>query len=198
MSEENTSGKSNSTQGASGKKAKGGQRAEENRQEGKAAKQEKHQKNEGKDKGEKRPSIGSQAQSSRPQQNNQAAGKPHPQQQQQQAKPQQAAAQPSSARLALFDHLPRKAASNASELIEGDRSLHPATLKIGLMFSRGIIREDDDRVAALLATFCTIIEEYKTPTNKSLSWDLDKHIKAQVSCKANIFLDQIKRRILGW
>ena len=82
--------------------------------------------------------------------------------------------------LALFDHLPRKQVIQNSDLLDSDRSLHPATIKIGLLYRQGLIREDDDRTAALLAAFCNIIEDYKTPPNKNLSWDLDKHIRIQV------------------
>ena len=32
----------------------------------------------------------------------------------------------------------------------------------------------------LLLTFLDIIKDYKTPPNKNLSWDLDKHIRTQV------------------
>ena len=47
---------------------------------------------------------------------------------------------------------------------------HPAAIKLGLLYRAGAVREDDDRVAALLATFCNVISDYKTPTgtNKSL------------------------------
>mmetsp|Transcript_6920 Transcript_6920/g.7163 ORF Transcript_6920/g.7163 Transcript_6920/m.7163 type:complete len:435 (+) Transcript_6920:175-1479(+) len=85
--------------------------------------------------------------------------------------------------IALFDHLQKKHASqpsNSCDSIECDKSLHPATIKLGLLFRLGHIREDDDRVAALLAGFMVIIKDYRTPPNKSLSWDLDKHIRAQV------------------
>jgi len=83
-------------------------------------------------------------------------------------------------RLALFDHLPRKSAVNSTNTIEGDKNIHPSTIKIGLYYKKGIIREDDDRVASLIAMFCNVINDYKTPPNKSLAWDLDKHIKLQV------------------
>ena len=59
--------------------------------------------------------------------------------------------------------------------------MHPATIKLGLLYRAGAVREDDDRVAALLATFCNVISDYKTPTNKSLPHDLDKHIRLQMA-----------------
>lgn len=58
-------------------------------------------------------------------------------------------------RLALFDHLTSKLPQSAlsQDTIDGDKSIHPITLKIGIMFRKGLIREDDDRVAALLSGF---------------------------------------------
>lgn len=84
--------------------------------------------------------------------------------------------------LNLFDHLPKKSllAGNIKLSIEKDVAIHPATTKLGCMYRTGIIRDDDDRVAALVAAFCKVIEDYTTPPNQSLNRDLDKHIKAQV------------------
>ena len=83
-------------------------------------------------------------------------------------------------RLALFDHLPRKQPMVDPYSMEGESSLHPATIKLGLLYRTGTVYSDDDRVVALLAAFTKVIEDYKTPPNKQLSWDLDKHIRAQV------------------
>eukprot|EP01041_Mallomonas_annulata_P012341 gene12341-25966_t len=84
--------------------------------------------------------------------------------------------------IALFDHLQRKSASLHTSItsIEGDTSLHPATIKLGALYRLGFIREDDDRVCALLSTFGIIIQDYTTPPNISLNRDLDKHITHQV------------------
>lgn len=43
------------------------------------------------------------------------------------------------------------------------------------------MQSDDDRVITLLLTFLDVIKDYKTPPNKNLSWDLDKHIRTQVT-----------------
>ena len=86
----------------------------------------------------------------------------------------------STSRLKLFDHLPKKSNPQNQLMIESDRNLHPATVKLGELFRTGAIIDDDDRAVSLLGAFCNIIEDYKTPPNKSLSWDLDKHIKQQV------------------
>ena len=74
-------------------------------------------------------------------------------------------------KLNLFDHLPKKSplAATAKLRIEKNAAIHPATVKLGCMYHDGIIRDDDDRVAALIATFCKVIEDYTTPPNQSLS-----------------------------
>ena len=83
--------------------------------------------------------------------------------------------------LSLFEHLPKKFPMANLHSVEGDPSLHPATIRLGLLYRSGAVREDDDRVAALLATFCNVIQDYKTPTNNTLSRDLDKHIRTQMA-----------------
>jgi translation initiation factor eIF-2B subunit delta len=87
--------------------------------------------------------------------------------------------------LSLFDDLPRMKTNINFNSIEGDgggihKLLHPTTLKLGLLYRNGQIKEDDDRVLSLVQCFTNIISDYSTPPNKNLSWDLDKHIRAQV------------------
>jgi translation initiation factor eIF-2B subunit delta len=89
------------------------------------------------------------------------------------------------ARLSLFDHLPRKQLIVNPYSIEKEHSLHPATIKLGLLYEKGAVQSDDDRVVALLAAFLHVIKDYKTPPNKILSWDLDKHIRTQVQHLVN-------------
>lgn len=84
-------------------------------------------------------------------------------------------------RLALFDHLPRKQTPKDPDSIEEDRYLHPATVHLGLMYNKGQIQSDDDRVQALIIAFLTIIKDYKTPPKKILREDLDRYISKQVS-----------------
>eukprot|EP01031_Cornospumella_fuschlensis_P043210 gene43210-52821_t len=83
-------------------------------------------------------------------------------------------------RLALFDHLPRKLMPKDLDSVEKDRILHPATIQLGVLFSRGVIIADDDRAHALVVAFQSIIEDYTTPPNKILREDLDKYISKQV------------------
>jgi hypothetical protein len=88
-------------------------------------------------------------------------------------------------RLALFDHLPRRQLPTYFETIEGERIIHPATLKLAGLFYNGSIHDDDDRVSALIVVFCKIIQDYKTPPKKSLREDLDKYIAKQVDLLTN-------------
>ena len=83
-------------------------------------------------------------------------------------------------RLTFFDHLPVMKNIDFVSSVDGDKSLHPSILQLGSMYRFGLIREDDDRVTALLTAFCHVIRDYKTPAQKSLSWDLDKYIRVQV------------------
>jgi len=85
-----------------------------------------------------------------------------------------------SSRLALFDHLPMQKALDSVNNIDSDRTLHLAVVKLGSMYRAGVLREDDDRAAALVTAFCAVIQDYSTPPNKSLSWDLDKYVRLQV------------------
>ena len=82
-------------------------------------------------------------------------------------------------RLALFDHLPRKSLHRNITSVENDAILHPAIVKLGLLYSRGLIFADDDRVSSLVAAFCNLIRDYKTPPKKALREDLDRNISKQ-------------------
>lgn len=88
-------------------------------------------------------------------------------------------------KLALFDHLPSKSLDR-KPCIQSDSSIHPAIVKLGSLYQTGVIQDDDDRAYALLVAFHNVIVDYTTPPNKSLSWDLDKHVKAQVSKRVMI------------
>lgn len=64
--------------------------------------------------------------------------------------------------------------------VQPEYPIHPATVKLGVYFRRGLVREDDDRVVALISALKTIVSDYVTPPKKSLAWDLDKFLSAQV------------------
>lgn len=83
-------------------------------------------------------------------------------------------------RLALFDHLPRKHLPKDPDSVEGDRILHPVTIQLGTMYSKGVIAADDDRAHALILAFCSIVQDYSTPPNKILREDLDRYVSKQV------------------
>ncbi len=88
-------------------------------------------------------------------------------------------------RLALFDHLPRKQITKDPDVIEEDRSIHPATIQLGLYYQKGVIQSDDDRAHALMATLLVILQDYKTPPKKVLREDLDKYMGKQVNRHPN-------------
>ena len=45
--------------------------------------------------------------------------------------------------------------------------IHPATIKLGDYYRMGIIRDDDDRVIALIVTLKTVVNDYVVPPMKS-------------------------------
>ena len=59
--------------------------------------------------------------------------------------------------------------------------VHGAFLRLGQWLRTGAIYDDDERAAALVFAFESLVRDYITPPNKSLTWDLDKHVKNQVS-----------------
>eukprot|EP01038_Epipyxis_sp_PR26KG_P008140 gene8140-11019_t len=87
---------------------------------------------------------------------------------------------------ALFDHLPRRTFkrgsnnSNNISSVEGERILHPATIKLGGLYYTGKIFEDDDRVVALVAAIVNIMADYKTPPSKILREDMDRYLGKQI------------------
>ena len=102
-------------------------------------------------------------------------------------------------RIHLFDHLQKKIESKSSKYMEHqylartnpsttlnrlekqeNTPIHPAIIKLALYYRKGIIRDDDDRVIALIVAFKSVIQDYTTPPKKTLCWDLDKYISSQV------------------
>jgi translation initiation factor eIF-2B subunit delta len=84
-------------------------------------------------------------------------------------------------RIKFFDHLISKSTLDESLRIEGKDELHPATVKLGAMFRTGVIRDDDDRVVAMLALFRYLVKDYTTPPNKTLSWDFNEYTSTQLN-----------------
>lgn len=89
-----------------------------------------------------------------------------------------------SSRLHLFDHLPKKEKENVNKIemstVVNNYTIHPATIKLGDYYRTGIIRDDDDRVIALIVTLKTIVSDYVVPPMKSMQYDLDKYISIQI------------------
>ena len=86
-------------------------------------------------------------------------------------------------RLDIFDHLDRNKPSVVS--LEGNEReknlfIHPAAVKLGQLYRKGVVREDGDRVAALVVALRNIIKDYSTPPNMQMKRDLDKHIRNQI------------------
>jgi translation initiation factor eIF-2B subunit delta len=86
----------------------------------------------------------------------------------------------------LFDQLlPKKQVGGPAQeaLMDPDLTIHPATLKLGALYKHGTVRDDDDRIVALIQAFINVIDDYTLPQNNKaiLRDDLDKHIKAQVN-----------------
>jgi hypothetical protein len=122
-----------------------------------------------------------QQQLQQPQQQKQQSSKPAVQQQGKQPAVHQQ--QERSKRLALFDHLLSSKNLNDTAntgLIESNTGLHPATVKVGALFTKGILQSDDDRLSSLFSALIYMIREYTTPPDKILREDLDKFICKQV------------------
>ena len=85
--------------------------------------------------------------------------------------------------IALFDHLDRKKPISTNNIFGHDREnvfIHPAIVRLGSQYKRGVVLDDDERVTALILAFYQVIEGYTTPPLTQLKRDLDKHIRNQV------------------
>lgn len=100
-------------------------------------------------------------------------------------------------RLALFDHLPRKQTPKDLDSVEADPILHPATIQLGTMLSKGTITSDDDRAHALILAFRAIVQDYSTPPNKALREDLDRFIGKQVHTFTSFFWESKLMHLLS-
>lgn len=107
---------------------------------------------------------------------------PHNQLQQQQKKSQQSSAQPINYKLAIFDHLKSINSPSSISTQTNNYAVHEEIIKLNKSYIDGeiYIYEDDERLIELIKSLIVIITEYKTPINKTLSWDLDKYINYQV------------------
>ena len=82
----------------------------------------------------------------------------------------------------LFDHLPQYERVSSLSLNIGFSSrewlhIHPAVVRLGLQYEKGVIRGSNARCVAMLVAFKQVISEYQTPPDSVLSRDLEKRLK---------------------
>lgn len=88
-------------------------------------------------------------------------------------------------RVELFRHLPQYERTNQLSDLESKffqlDNVHPAVYKVGLQFLSGDIMWSNARCIAMLQSFQKIIQDYKTPPEKTLTRDLTAKINTSVS-----------------
>ncbi|KIY73783.1 eukaryotic translation initiation factor 2B delta subunit [Cylindrobasidium torrendii FP15055 ss-10] len=65
--------------------------------------------------------------------------------------------------------------------VKGESEIHPAILRLGLLFSQFKICGANARCIASLSAFKTVIQDYSTPPNNTLSRHLMTHISPQIT-----------------
>jgi translation initiation factor eIF-2B subunit delta len=87
----------------------------------------------------------------------------------------------------LFSHLPQYEAEGSLSRNVGfsKNEIHPAILKLGLKYEARLICGANARCVAMLIAFKEVINDYSTPPNKMLSWDLDKRLKPLIQVRPN-------------
>ncbi|XP_024961370.1 probable translation initiation factor eIF-2B subunit delta isoform X2 [Cynara cardunculus var. scolymus] len=88
-------------------------------------------------------------------------------------------------RVELFRHLPQYERGNQLSDLESKffqlDHVHPAVYKVGLQFLAGDIMWSNTRCIAMLQAFQKVIEDYSTPSEKTLARDLTSKINSSVS-----------------
>ncbi|XP_027046644.1 translation initiation factor eIF-2B subunit delta-like isoform X2 [Pocillopora damicornis] len=89
-------------------------------------------------------------------------------------------------KVGLFSHLHQyeKDVSLTQEISfggSGSTPIHPAVIKLGVQYAKGIICGSNARCVALLLAFKKLIADYVTPPQKELCRDLDAKIKPNIS-----------------
>ncbi|XP_033104220.1 translation initiation factor eIF-2B subunit delta-like [Anneissia japonica] len=92
-------------------------------------------------------------------------------------------------KVSLFSHLDQyeRQMPLTKALGFGSCEIHPAIIKLGLQYAKGIICGSNARCIALMNTFKKVIHDYSTPEDKELSRDLESRIKPYIS-----FLNQCR------
>ncbi|PWA75185.1 initiation factor 2B-related protein [Artemisia annua] len=88
-------------------------------------------------------------------------------------------------RVEIFRHLPQYERANQLSDLESKffqlDHVHPAVYEVGLRFLAGDIMWSNTRCIAMLQAFKKVIEDYSTPSEKTLSRDLTAKINSSVS-----------------
>lgn len=102
---------------------------------------------------------------------------------------------PTQKQVALFSHLPQyerpssesltlrvlknqtSPVSSTAPTTASEVTLHPDIVRLGLMYADRLITGANARCVAMLTAFRKVIEDYKTPAQKSLALDLDSKLK---------------------
>lgn len=88
---------------------------------------------------------------------------------------------------AMFRHLvPASRVTKAPEVLQKEmrikgQILHPAMIKLGLMYQNYKIVGSNSRAIALMQAFREVIADYETPPNTAMSRHLDAHLKPQIN-----------------
>lgn len=84
------------------------------------------------------------------------------------------------------DHLLRRTDPVNTSIIDGNLSLHLATLKLGDFLRTGTIRDDDDRVVSALEALHDLIADYTSPSKVFDVSNFEIYIKLQIEHWNNI------------
>ena len=85
-----------------------------------------------------------------------------------------------SKQVALFSHLPQHD-KEASALKVSKENIHPAIIRLALMYSENLLIGANSRCISMLEAFKQIIRDYKTPMNAVLNRHLDSYMKPQIN-----------------
>lgn len=82
----------------------------------------------------------------------------------------------------LFSHLPQYERENSFSLnIKNREVIHPAILRLGLLYAENEIIGSNARCIAMLNAFKQVIKDYQTPSNTALSRHLDSHLRPLIN-----------------
>lgn len=82
--------------------------------------------------------------------------------------------------VSLFSHLPQHD-KEASALKVSKENIHPAIIRLALMYSENLLIGANSRCISMLEAFKQIIRDYKTPMDAVLNRHLDSYLKPQIN-----------------